>query len=264
MITNICIDPTYYCNERCVSCRCNQITSEFPTSNALTAQKYCSIIDEFVDLGGESVSVYGGEPLTVEETFAILSHAKKCNLTTTITTNGVLLYNEKICNKLYETGVDKIIVSLMATEKMYASLHGKDYYERLINAIKIIQVRYPDMMERISFHVTIQQRNYNQLPNIIKLASQLSVRHVSFQYVSLTRQEDNLLTEKILDEHFENSISHWLLPTSLLIHPDLVHECVKSINNAVLNARQCGISLDVDPVFFKIIPQRYCQRDTFS
>lgn len=250
MITNLSLDPTYFCNENCVSCRCSSVAAEFNNEMKLTKDNYFSIIRQFADAGGKSISIYGGEPLLFTSVFEVLIYAKNNNLKTSITTNGILLQNGMLCKKLIETDVNQIIISIMGVKNVYDMMHGGIYYYTFLSAMKQLIQSDISIVNKLSFHVTIQRGNYNQLPEIVKLAAELGIMNISCQYVSLVDTEDNHKSEVILNTKFDNKISHWELTKDLLVTKEHIKDLINSIEIATELAVQNGIKLSIDPVFY--------------
>lgn len=249
MIKNLCIDPTYRCNENCISCRCNSIATQF-NNKKMSLDDYYDIINQFVNIGGKSISIYGGEPLLCPFIFEILEYAKSNKLITSITTNGILLKNSKLCKKLIETDIDQITVSIMGVKDVYNIMHGKMYYDTFLAAIKQL-ILFGDLVKNIlSFHVTIQNGNYNQLPEVVKLASELGVVNVSCQYIAMIDSEDNYKTEVILKTIFDNNISHWELSKDLLITKEQINDLYISLATSKKLAEENGINLFIDSLFY--------------
>lgn len=251
MITNISIDPAYICNENCISCKCDKLSEVFANLNKLSLDEYYQLIDDFVLYGGKSVSVYGGEPLLSVGVFSILKYAKTKGLITSITTNGILFNNVNILSNIKECKPDQIVISVMAAGEMYGKLHGKDYFELFVEGVKKILFLQEKKVSDISFHMTLQKANFNQLPSIVLLARQLGIKKVSFQYVSTITDEVNDRTEKILGATFNNVMCHWNIGRQVLLADDEIGDCIDSVHKAIEMADSFGISLDVDPIFYE-------------
>lgn len=250
MITNLSIDPTYICNENCVSCKCDKLSEVFRHLKSMSLEKYYSLIDEFYCYGGKSISVFGGEPLLSQMVFPILKYARSKGLNTSITTNGILFNNSSILSEMYECKPNQIMISIMAVGDKYGTLHGKDYYGLLIEGVKkLLTIRNEDDLD-ISFHMTLQKDNYDQLPSIVLLASQLGIKKISFQYVSAISTEINEKTEKILGAVFNNDMCHWNIDRQLLLSSIEIDDCVDSVRTAIEVADSLNILLNIDPIFY--------------
>lgn len=249
LLKNLSIDPTYYCNENCISCRCRTIANQFNEKDEMSLLEYYRLIDEFCELGGEQVSLYGGEPLIKTYTVDILKYSKTKGLTITISTNGILLNNSQICKALVETNVDRISVSIMGTGEKYDYMHGGSFFQLFRKGINNLIFYGRGIVDKISFHVTLQRKNYDQLPNIILLAHKLGVKMVSCQYVSAVSEEVNKKTETFLGANFDIGISHWNLPKTLLLQKENIPKLMESINLAVKLSAENNICLYLDPIF---------------
>lgn len=249
LLRNLSIDPTYYCNENCICCRCGNIAKQFKEENKLSLLEYYLLIDDFCEIGGKRISLYGGEPLLSPLTIDILKYSKDKGLITSLTTNGILLNNPKICRALIESNVDQIIVSIMGTDEKYADMHGVDYFHLFLSGLKRLVAFGEDIINKTNLHVTLQNLNYNQMPNIIMLAHEVGVKKVSCQYISVVSDENRDKTEALLGVTFDERICHWDLPRSLLLQKENVPDFVKSIKLAVKLSIENNICLNLDPVF---------------
>lgn len=255
MVTNLCIDPIYNCNENCISCRCNHIANYFKSK--LTIEDYYNIIKEFKKCDGKEISIFGGEPLLFPQIFEIIKYSKENNLRVSISTNGILLKNDIICEKLAESNIDKVVISVMGVHNRYNYMHGKKAFDTLFLALKTLIQKNSLMANKISIHMTLQRKNYNELPNVVNFAAKLGINHVSCQYVSVVSKEDDRKTELELKEKFFTEISHWELPDDLLVTKEQLNELFDSINIAKEMAIEKNIELYIDPMLMdKLEPTR--------
>ena len=86
---------TRACNLNCPHCLLNCVNAE---ADPVQAEYIIKIIDEFSDLGGVTLIITGGEPLSHPDWYDILSHT--CNSTgvkeVTLQTNGVMVTGSDI------------------------------------------------------------------------------------------------------------------------------------------------------------------------
>lgn len=250
MFTNLSIDPTYDCNESCISCKCSELSQVFRKWNTLSLDKYRLLIDDFIKIGGKSVSIFGGEPLMFQNTFPILQYAKLKGLSTSITTNGTLLSNEDILSKLKECDLDQIVLSVMNVNDSYVKLHGRDNFTLFVNGVNKLLFDPCIHINDISFHMTIQKKNYKNLADVVRLAAELGVRKVTSQYVSIVPLEINKNTERELGEAFHNEMFHWNIDRNVLISSEDIEQCKESICEALEVSKTLDILLYVDPIFY--------------
>lgn len=133
-LQNVTLEITTKCNFNCRHC-CND--SGVKQDNNLTKIEIFNIIDQMKLMGVERLGITGGEPLCDINLFDYLEYAKGKIPVITIATNGYLL-NQEVVNKLNQSGVNKIAISLDGTKEYHDWFRGKDgAYERVIKAIKL-------------------------------------------------------------------------------------------------------------------------------
>ena len=121
------VDVTSECNERCIHCYIpNGVKNQ---ATHIPLQKFCQIIDEFVELGGNNIVLSGGEPLMHPEITKILNCCGQKNLDIAVFSNLTLL--------------DKSLIEAMKTANV-----------RLVQA-SIYSIK-PDIIESIN-----NRENYN-------------------------------------------------------------------------------------------------------
>lgn len=103
-------DITYNCNLRCKHCYNNQYFNKIDDST-YTNQSLLETMDKLIKIGITRIHFLGGEPLISPKILPILYMAQKKNITTTITTNGLLLSAE-MSHTLFDAGLSFICVSL--------------------------------------------------------------------------------------------------------------------------------------------------------
>jgi MoaA/NifB/PqqE/SkfB family radical SAM enzyme len=101
------IHPTLRCNLRCL--HCYSVSSPQQKSRLALTWLQDAISDAVAE-GYNVVSVSGGEPLLYPDLVPLLTHAKQLGLTTTFTSNGILL-NERRLAALHDV-VDLIAISV--------------------------------------------------------------------------------------------------------------------------------------------------------
>lgn len=126
--SQLIVDATEICNLACVHCPHPEFKqSEHYTKRSLTPDLNAKLVDE-VARYGRNVTQYirytsNGEPLTHPHIYEMLEYASRnSGVTVTLTTNGTLM-NEKRIEKLLETGVNLIDISIDAlTPETYAKI----------------------------------------------------------------------------------------------------------------------------------------------
>ena len=167
MITEACNLSCPHCLLNCKNLKTVPVPKEY----------IIDIIDEFSDLGGVSLLVTGGEPLSHPDWPEILEHA--CNSTVLseviLQTNGALVTHsdiEKI--KRFNHERLKIQVSLDgAAPETNDLIRGKGSFEASVRGIR----HFADagMEKRIKIAFTEMRHNYDDIPEMLKLSDSLGV-----------------------------------------------------------------------------------------
>ena len=137
-----------------------------------------NIIDEFSVLGGEGLLVTGGEPLSHPDWFDILYHACKTALSEIILqTNGAMVTAENI-EKIKSLNPEKLKIQVSldgATPETNDMIRGKGNFEASVRGIRLFV--NAGMEKRIKIAFTEMKHNYDEIPEMLKLADTLGVAY---------------------------------------------------------------------------------------
>lgn len=122
---------TNACNLRCSHCFVNAGKA---LANELSESEWNAVLQDFVSLGGKTVTVTGGEPTLRRDFASIVRHAFAAGLKVTILTNGIL-WDEQMINVL-SPYISEVQISLDGVdEKTNAQIRGKGYFEKIKKTI---------------------------------------------------------------------------------------------------------------------------------
>ena len=139
-IDYIRISVTDRCNLRCVYCMPEEGVESIPHCQILTFDEIIRVCTVLAKNGLEKIKITGGEPLVRKGVASLIKQLKEIEgiKSVTITTNGVQLVD--FYDKLADSGVDSITVSLDTTDRQkYAEITRRDEFENVINGIKYAQ-----------------------------------------------------------------------------------------------------------------------------
>ncbi|MFC1839453.1 radical SAM protein [Thermodesulfobacteriota bacterium] len=162
------------CNLNCPHCllNCDNIDAD-----PVPRETILKIVDEFSDIGGETLIITGGEPLIHPEWFDILNHA--CNLhglnEITLQTNGVMVTG-KVIEKLKTLPRDKFTIQVSidgATPGVNDLIRGEGNFEASMIALK--HFAEAGMGERIKIAFTEMRHNFHEIPEMLKLVKDLGI-----------------------------------------------------------------------------------------
>jgi len=180
--TQVYIEVTNYCNSLCASCPLtyNHFLPQEPKHH-LGWDKFRQIVDQLPQL--DRVVLHGiGEPLLNKELPRFISHLKERGANVLFNTNAILL-DQKRGDALVQAGLDEMRVSLDAvTPELYAKLRGVDQLPRVIQNLKAFVKRHGGRKSpKLSLWWVAMQNNLPQLPDFVRLASQIGVPEVYLQ-----------------------------------------------------------------------------------
>ena len=181
---------TYRCNETCPMCNVYKLGDKV---REMKTDEWLDIVDQFAELKVTGISITGGEPLVYEGILDIIRHIKSHKIPVSMSTNGLLLRRKGLADKLLDTGIDSIAISIDgASPAEHDESRGiKGAFERTIDAIKILveaRNNRRDLKKKIFITIAsvINAHNYKNFEGILKLAEELGVDNVSLNPVQDT------------------------------------------------------------------------------
>ena len=162
---------TNVCNNRCETC---SIWKEKPKIVRFEDAK--KVLDKLYENNFRVLQLTGGEPLMNPDFFEIVKYAKKLNFFVFAPTNGTLI-NEDVANKLKESKIDQISISLHHYKpKVFEKISSrKNILEKVTNSIEILK----DKKFPVSVLCTISKDNINDIESIVKFIDKFGIT-VSF------------------------------------------------------------------------------------
>ena len=153
---------TLACNLRCKHCGSD---AGLARKNELTTDEAINLCDQFPALLVQEVDFTGGEPLLRNDWSDIARRLRDHNITTGIVTNGTIL-DPKTVNKIKETGISHVAVSLDGLEQTHDFIRGKQglFRETLQGIKNLIKARVPT-----TILTTVTELNVDELPILFKM-----------------------------------------------------------------------------------------------
>lgn len=130
-------DLTSTCNLRCSHCSVAEMYFKDTPMPQLSLPDRLRIIDALADGGVSSLSLLGGEPLTLgTQLFAILRRAQDRQIKVTMVTNGLLLTADT-SRRLIDHGLSRLVFSIESpSADIHNRIRGKHTFERLMTNIE--------------------------------------------------------------------------------------------------------------------------------
>lgn len=175
--------PTERCNLNCLSCwrqGWDKKKLEERYSQEMSDKRLLELIDKAADIGVKEIAfVGGGEPLIRSITAKLIRKIKGYGMECDLVTNGALLTKELI-EEMVKIGVDRVKFSVDGVDaETHDSLRGvKGTFEKVMENIKYFsktKTKLSAEKPRLLFNTVISNKNYRQLPDIVKLGSSVDL-----------------------------------------------------------------------------------------
>lgn len=176
--TKLAWEVTEACNSRCLTCN----RRETPAPGELTTEEGFRLIDDIAALGTMTLSFSGGEPLVRPDFPRLVSRAVERGLSTSVSTNGLLLKGRRL-EELLDAGIHSIYISLDgATPETNDRLRGiPGSHGRVLQAAETIIAERRGKRPRVYFNTTVSRANLSELPDIATLANERGLDGLTVQ-----------------------------------------------------------------------------------
>ncbi|MFD1423455.1 MULTISPECIES: radical SAM/SPASM domain-containing protein [Laceyella] len=169
------IQPWTICNLKCEHCYCFASPQGVPSH--LSEDDWYRLIDDFAELNVFEMFITGGEVFIDERFWKLSAYARKKDMVIRTTTNGTLIKEDTPDRLVEELGIDKIQVSLDgASPETHDAFRGKSgAFVKTVKGIRQLRSRMD-----VSLEVTIHNKNFHEVDQIVRLASELGCCEVKF------------------------------------------------------------------------------------
>jgi radical SAM protein with 4Fe4S-binding SPASM domain len=171
----IYLHVTSKCNLRCKYC----YAAGMGAGGSLSLEAICGLVDQLVQLGGDSISISGGEPLLRRDIKQILAYAS-ARLQTTLLTNGTLI-DEEMVEFLSDLGIYVQISLDGISRSVHEGIRGEGTFQQTMRAIELFLAR--DMGKQLALSISIVKSNLLEVPKLIEFASQRGISQVNMRPV---------------------------------------------------------------------------------
>lgn len=167
------VEMTSACNLRCRHCY-------NASGNKNVELDYCvltRVIRQMAKDNVKSIALSGGEPTLYSHFWDVLDLCASLNIRTNIITNGTL-WNKEMIEKIEIYDNVFIQVSLDGMEENHDYVRGKGTFQKVIVALDLL--KNSKLKDRINIHCVINNRNYNEMEEIIRLCNSKGASSLSF------------------------------------------------------------------------------------
>jgi len=175
-------DFTHRCNLRCSHCYQD---AQKALPHELDTGEAKRLVEELASAGVVIIALSGGEPLMRKDFFEVAAHARENDIYVALATNGTLITPE-MAAKIRDAGIDYVEISVDGRDaESHDAVRGiPGAFDRTIAGIRncVAEGFYTCMA------TTVTRTNYDQVPDIYDLASELGVnRLMSFNFIPTGR-----------------------------------------------------------------------------
>ena len=208
-LKGIYLHVTDKCNLRCKHC----YAAGTRLDGSLSFKTICRLIDQLVQMGGDSLAISGGEPLLRRDIKQILAYASG-NVRTVLLTNGILV-DEEMVGFLSDLGVYVQISLDGMSRSVHEGIRGEGTFQPTMRAIELFLAR--NMEKRLALSVSITKSNLMEVPELIEFAlrsgiSQVNMRPVvaqgnaslNWEQINPTPEEYEQLFDELYPLYFEH------------------------------------------------------------
>jgi MoaA/NifB/PqqE/SkfB family radical SAM enzyme len=164
--------PTLRCNLKCKYC---SIWKEGNINQELSLDEWKKFFLDMRDWVGKAhIGITGGEPLLREEIFEILEFMAKLGLKPSLTTNGVLLSEDKI-HRISKIKIFNINISLEDTDgSIHDFFRGKGNFSKTKNNLLNLKKELDEIKSKtlLVIETTLNSKNIFDAPNIVKFCNE--------------------------------------------------------------------------------------------
>ena len=178
--TTTTIEPTTLCNLKCPECPSGNGQLRRRKGN-MAMKVYDHSIDQIKKTTIWLLLYFQGEPFLHPELFQLIEKARRNNLYTILSTNGHFL-NTTNCERIIQSGLNRIIISLDGTEEeTYSQYRKNGDFQRVTEGIKQLVKTKKSMKARaplIILQFLVFRHNQDQVKSIKELGKSLGVDNV--------------------------------------------------------------------------------------
>ncbi|CAB5166515.1 hypothetical protein D3OALGB2SA_5791 [Olavius algarvensis associated proteobacterium Delta 3] len=169
---------TPHCNLECIHCWLDCVPQRLP--EPVPRDACVSIIRDFARVGGQGITITGGEALTHPDWLEILSQAyrEKSLACVRLQTNATLLTDSMVTDlkRIFRQGC-RIQVSLDgATARTHDHVRGTGSFDRTLKGL--MRLTAAGLGQSVEMALTEMAHNFDELPAVLELAEKLGIKAV--------------------------------------------------------------------------------------
>ncbi len=181
------IEPVGQCNLRCQMCsiQFRQDGPPYGPPAFMSFETFTNSVDQFVGL--QELHLQGlGEPMMHPRFFEMVEYAALQGIRVT-TNSNVTLLNDRRAERCVTSGLDCLYISIdAATAETYERIRVRAHFERVVGNLQRIvsaRQRLGSATPRLRIVMVIMRQNLHELPDLVRMAHQLSIESIFVQHL---------------------------------------------------------------------------------
>ena len=178
ILRTLFIELTLRCNARCE--HCGSSCGDEIRKDEITADEIKNVLKSIADNPKYNprnimLAITGGEPLLKKEIWDIMKYAHELGFPWGMTTNGFLI-NQDVVDKMVETGMYSLSISLDGLEKTHESFRKvkPGEFKKLMKGLKIL-LKTPEI-KVVQITTCVNKKNIDELEDMYKLLSDVGLK----------------------------------------------------------------------------------------
>lgn len=188
---HLSIEPTTACNLRCPECISGLRNFTRPTGT-LNLKIFQQVLQQTKDHLAHIIFYFQGEPYINPNFLDMVAQAREANITTTTSTNGHFLDEER-AKRTVESGLDRLIISIDGTtQETYEQYRKEGNLDKVIEGTKNIVAAKKEAKSKtpyIIFQFLVVGPNEHQIPEVYALAKSLGVDRVGLKTAQIEEHQ---------------------------------------------------------------------------
>ena len=193
---------TTRCNLECIHCS----AASYRPAPEMETDLMMNMVENLLEEGYNEFHLQGGEPFIRPEIFDVLDLLEQHNAFFLVSTNSLLLNEEKIKKTLSYKGLITFTISLDgATREQHEALRGENTFDRTLNMIKLAAKWKAALNSKtkLTMNFCVTKINYQHIGEMFSLADKLGVDSVFILSLSLIGNAAHHKDELFLPEREE-------------------------------------------------------------
>lgn len=236
-IRSLVLHITEECNLRCKHC---YFAATNPRAGEMSESEFVAVVQQFAELGGESLLITGGEPLLQKSKLhAVIEEARRQKIDRILVDTNGTLASEGDAAFFKDHNVNVGISLDGATRETHEFIRGKGSYDKALAGIKAMT----DAGVNTVIGTTLMKPNLHEAADVLHLAKKLNVSMIDFVLIKHKgRAKDNQPTLEFTVQELSKTMKE-ILRTSTEVGVKTSFEELQTSTRTFVKRDLCGAGI---------------------